>query len=1030
MNDDELKKGSIWRKWDLHVHTPASFHWRGGKTFFEMAEKEKEASLKSLNDTISKSDVDVFCFMDYWTFDGYTAYKEYLTNKSLQETKIVFPGMELRVESPTDYRLNIHIILSNSLSSQKLSDFKSNLKIRIGKKEAALSEESLKELAQSFDDSKAKKHGFGSPSTLGDLDLYRLGSMTAEVTRESLMAAIHSMPQDTAFVFMPYDTSDGLKNLDWGKHPQADNFFMQSSDIFESRDDESIDLFLGNKTDKNKDIIDNFQKTIGSKPKPVVCGSDAHAFSEYGAFPSDKITWIKADPTWEGLKQIRIEPKDRTFVGKTPKKIEDISLNQRKYIQSININPVEEQSCPWFNQEIKLNPGLVAVIGRKGTGKSALLDIIALAGKSHVSPTNFSFLTAGRFKNKKKSFAQNYQAAISWADGTTDNFVNLDSQTDEATEEQRVKYLPQKFVENICNEDGISTAFQEQIKSVVFSYVPPAARHEAVTLDELIQTTTHGVDVNIQRLREQLGPLNEQVVALEFKGKPEYKQKLENKLAEKEKELQALKDPEPVTKPSAELDSNLQQQITDIDNQVALIEADIKTKTAELKQVIDNIAIIRKINTGIDDITTRKDKLVSDHSTEILGLGIKIEDVISLTINKKPLTEKLTQLDGSKNSLEKLLEKNNLANTESLYIKTNELSSQKSSITKNLDTKQKEYQDYLTKVKTIEAAKQVIKGVTGDKSLESITSIQEELAYLQSGLEAALKTLYNQREKLVKTLHAEILNKIHFFTEIYKPLIDFVELEKDQQLRAGSSLDFDVQVNFNKNHFTESFFAFINHSKNGTFQTKEGANKIINEIIAKYSYGQIDDVEKLQNELINCLLKDVTCNPPNDNDIERQLIDPQNGRKNIYDFLFGLSYLDVRYTIRFNGKDLNENELSPGEKGALLLIFYLLIDQDRTPLIIDQPEENLDNESVFSLLVPYIKRIKQERQVIIATHNPNLAVVCDAEQIILANKNNYSITYQSGSIENAQINTQIVNILEGTMPAFSVRRSKYYEPVI
>jgi len=124
---------------------------------------------------------------------------------------------------------------------------------------------------------------------------------------------------------------------------------------------------------------------------------------------------------------------------------------------------------------------------------------------------------------------------------------------------------------------------------------------------------------------------------------------------------------------------------------------------------------------------------------------------------------------------------------------------------------------------------------------------------------------------------------------------------------------------------------------------------------------------------------------------------------------------------------LNDNEFSPGEKGALLLIFYLLIDKSNIPLIMDQPEENLDNESVFTLLVPYIRKVKQRRQIIIVTHNPNLAVVCDAEQIISAtmNKKTNEITYVSGGIENPALNKRVVDVLEGTLPAFDIRDSKY-----
>jgi ABC-type lipoprotein export system ATPase subunit len=59
-----------------------------------------------------------------------------------------------------------------------------------------------------------------------------------------------------------------------------------------------------------------------------------------------------------------------------------------------------------------------------------------------------------------------------------------------------------------------------------------------------------------------------------------------------------------------------------------------------------------------------------------------------------------------------------------------------------------------------------------------------------------------------------------------------------------------------------------------------------------------------------------------------------------------------------------------------------MLDESNTPLIIDQPEDNLDNKSVSMLLVPFIKKAKKKRQIILVTHNPNLAIVADADQII------------------------------------------------
>ncbi len=121
--------------------------------------------------------------------------------------------------------------------------------------------------------------------------------------------------------------------------------------------------------------------------------------------------------------------------------------------------------------------------------------------------------------------------------------------------------------------------------------------------------------------------------------------------------------------------------------------------------------------------------------------------------------------------------------------------------------------------------------------------------------------------------------------------------------------------------------------------------------------------------------------------------------------------------------------LSPGQRGALLLIFYLLVDTGRTPIILDQPEENLDNETVVSLLVPVLTEAKKRRQIIMVTHNPNLAVVCDAEQVVWSKfdrKSDSKISYMSGAIENPDLNEGVVDVLEGTKPAFNNRRVKYH----
>ena len=149
--------------------------------------------------------------------------------------------------------------------------------------------------------------------------------------------------------------------------------------------------------------------------------------------------------------------------------------------------------------------------------------------------------------------------------------------------------------------------------------------------------------------------------------------------------------------------------------------------------------------------------------------------------------------------------------------------------------------------------------------------------------------------------------------------------------------------------------------------------------------------------------------------------------QDFYNYIYSLDYLKPKYILRWAGKDLSQ--LSPGERGTVLLIFYLFISRDEIPLVIDQPEENLDNETVYGVLVPCIKESKKRRQIIIVTHNPNLAVVCDAEQIIYSEidkQNGNRISYTCGAIENPTINKKLIDVLEGTRPAFDNRDHKYY----
>ena len=143
-------------------------------------------------------------------------------------------------------------------------------------------------------------------------------------------------------------------------------------------------------------------------------------------------------------------------------------------------------------------------------------------------------------------------------------------------------------------------------------------------------------------------------------------------------------------------------------------------------------------------------------------------------------------------------------------------------------------------------------------------------------------------------------------------------------------------------------------------------------------------------------------------------------------WLFSTDHITVRYEISYDGVDIRK--LSPGTRGIVLLLLYLALDDsDDRPLIIDQPEENLDPKSVFDELVALFIAAKAKRQVIMVTHNANLVINTDADQIIVAEAGPHPsgglppISYVAGGLENAAIRKAVCDILEGGEAAFRER---------
>lgn len=139
-------------------------------------------------------------------------------------------------------------------------------------------------------------------------------------------------------------------------------------------------------------------------------------------------------------------------------------------------------------------------------------------------------------------------------------------------------------------------------------------------------------------------------------------------------------------------------------------------------------------------------------------------------------------------------------------------------------------------------------------------------------------------------------------------------------------------------------------------------------------------------------------------------------------------------------------EMSPGKKAIVLLKLLIQMADSTCPILIDQPEDDLDNRSIFNDLIPFIRKKKLDRQFIVVTHNANIVLGGDSEEVIVANRNgaktpneNYAFEYLTGSIENdiaidekssfvlpqKSIQGHICEIMEGGQEAFNLRKNKY-----
>lgn len=379
-------EGSLWRKWDLHVHSPLSIL----NNQFPML-PDGTPNWEEYIKRLEASGLAVLAITDYFTIEGYKKILEYRKQGRLQGVDLVIPNIEFRLDvfvGKDAKRVNFHVLFSDAVTPEDIEDhFLGELKFVYEKdpfgpdKSKSLKLANLRALGDKLLGEQPDLQG-NSPLTVG--------ANQAAISLQSIVECLRRQPDRFDGKYLLVLADESLSKMAWpGQDHATRKHLLQSCQMVFTSNSKAREFLLG-QAPAYPDGQGKFVEEFGSL-KPAIWGSDAHKLEELGnpcakrgekghqctmdAKDCDpRFTWVKADPTFEGLKQLLCEPEDRVIVaGQPPSRTQSSFTLSEFHIDAANIS----SSLAIQKTVLSLNPGLVVITGGKGSGKTALADLLA-----------------------------------------------------------------------------------------------------------------------------------------------------------------------------------------------------------------------------------------------------------------------------------------------------------------------------------------------------------------------------------------------------------------------------------------------------------------------------------------------------------------------------------------------------------------------------------------------------------------------------------------------------------------------------